>query len=702
MNERLTNKTEIVLFHPSRVNRLTPIITMGLWGLADYLSRNGFPTKIIHTGLEQELYGDVDLTRYVSRSTLIAGISVHWFPMTAEVLDLAPAIKRIAPDAFVVLGGFTASAFYQQLLDHSSALDGIIRGDAEKPLLALAQVLSSPSSTPTALATIPNLVWRKDEAVIANDISYLATAEIYQHFSLGNYRSYLHNYEQAITSTAFAKSSALVADFETDFPLSPMFYLLTGKGCTVNCTMCGGGLHAQRIMNNRSACLTLSADTIVKTIREGMQSGYNCFYVCFDPTPPQPHYFYWLRRIQAEQLDLNLCFGFWGLPTAEAISELKATSRNLLVDLSPETIDEETRRKNKGFHYSNQELYTAIENLYQNQIYTHIYFSYFLPHQTPAELAATREAYWTLNAQYPHYIEATNIMISTDPCSPLYRNPDKYGVELRINSFEDHLALCRSTQFTNILIHRVKSLPAEIQERYAKLYAYDAAIKRLFRYNTKLLIRAFPSVPRFIEFLDQFYEQTGLMAGETAHERFEKVSDVMRSLHEFTLHSLRNDGEVQPYIFDLMEFILAMIESRDQRRSSAITIQPKESAAPEQLFLMFEPSVKLVELQYDVFRANRYLRTQKAFPIITRAPLSLLIAHKEEQPLVLQLNDSLYFLCKAIAENRNRSVSEIVTGVAAYYSDDEKEQASIAKDLHHAIARLIEQGLVKHATGEVN
>jgi radical SAM superfamily enzyme YgiQ (UPF0313 family) len=658
---------------------------MGLWGLADRLTKNGFPTQIIHTALEEEYHGSFDIARYIAADTLIAGISLHWFPAAAEALDLATLVKGRNPNTFVVLGGFSASFFWREILEGFPDVDGVLRGDTDLPLLDLARALSGGSRP---LAEIENLAWRENGALRENPFTFSAKPEHLRDISLGNYSRYLNHYDFARTSRSFADSSALVADYDTDFGLNPIFYLLTGKGCPVNCTMCGGGRDAQYLVNRRTECLYLDDDTILRTIKEGIAHGYRRFYVCFDTTPHKPHYFYWLRKVREEGLDIDLGFGFWGLPTPEAIDELCQTSRNVLVDVSPETISEESRRRNKGFHYSNQDLYESLELLYRKRVYTHVYFSYFLPFQTEEELRDTRLAYWKINGMYPHYIEATNLKISTDPASPLYRDPERYGVQLTVTDFAEYVGKCREKPDSNILVHDVSTLSRQVQILYQRLFRFDSGLKRMFRYYTKLMIRAFPSVEEFVDYLDGFYRRTGVLDPESLPPAFRRQSEIMDQLRIYTDEQIAGGARIEPYLRDIIVLVGGVVAARESAAGPGEALIPQTAAEALPRVPRLHPGVRFLRLASDVYAAHQVLRSRKEFPSVEASPVDLLVVSVDGEVGVHRLNESMSLLCDACSRNCDATTEEILDQVASYYSDDAEEKRGIKTDLLEAVMRL--------------
>src|SRR5262245_41102512 len=111
--------------------------TSGLTYLASYLRRHGVeayarPVDTANTAneLERRLHVWLELVR-----PSVVGISLKWFLHIHRGLRMASIVKAHDPEISVVLGGDTASLYYQELLGFEF-VDCVVRGDGEVPLLA--------------------------------------------------------------------------------------------------------------------------------------------------------------------------------------------------------------------------------------------------------------------------------------------------------------------------------------------------------------------------------------------------------------------------------------------------------------------------------------------------------------------------------------------------------------------------------------
>ena len=145
-------------------------LPMGLLGLADLLERHGFSTQIVHEGVERMEDKTFSLLSYLREKTpRIVALDLHWHPQSYDVIETAKAIKAAFPHTYLVLGGFTASFFHEEILKNFDAVDGIIRGEGEKPLVELTRAVAGGNGD---LFSVPNLSWRRKGRILINPLSY--------------------------------------------------------------------------------------------------------------------------------------------------------------------------------------------------------------------------------------------------------------------------------------------------------------------------------------------------------------------------------------------------------------------------------------------------------------------------------------------------------------------------------------------------
>ena len=195
------------------------------------------------------------------------------------------------------------------------AVDGIIRGEAEVPMLELARALLQGGND---LFSVSNLTWRRKGRILMNPLSYVATEEDLNGLSFTNF-PLLKNYPTYIRYLGqpfYVKGVSKKKNFWMYSLKSPIYHLPVGRGCPVQCTWCGGGHLAQKTITGRREVIFRGVEKVLQTIREALSYGYETFHICFDPYPQEPDYYLRLfSRIREEKIKMECFFESFGLPT---------------------------------------------------------------------------------------------------------------------------------------------------------------------------------------------------------------------------------------------------------------------------------------------------------------------------------------------------------------------------------------------------
>ena len=144
-------KLDFIFLHvPKLTNYYRPIndfiwinfLPMGLLGLADLLQRHGISTEVVHMGVEWIEDHNFSIIEYIrEKAPRIIALDLHWHHQSFDVMENIKKIKTAFPQTYILLGGFTASFFHEEIMKNFDGVDGIIRGEAEVPILELANSL---------------------------------------------------------------------------------------------------------------------------------------------------------------------------------------------------------------------------------------------------------------------------------------------------------------------------------------------------------------------------------------------------------------------------------------------------------------------------------------------------------------------------------------------------------------------------------
>lgn len=411
-------------------------IAMGVFALAETLEANGYSSGIIHLGVEKIVNSEFSIREYLrNHDVSVIGLSLHWHYQSSSCINLANEIKSINPKIKVILGGFTASFFAEEIMHDYKNVDFIIRGDAEIPLLGLMKEISEGRPD---FSNVPNLSWRNNGLVVHNKQSYVATETDLDKLGFSNF-NLLENFD------IYSRVPIAMPCYSKEFLLGySTFFLPVGRGCSVTCSFCGGSSLSQHIINSRETAIFSSHKNVLQSIIDAIGAGIDRLYVSFDPDPDREYYIELFRRCRENQLDISMVFECWSLPTIELIDEFKKTfgkGKYSKIVLSPETASDRLRLLNTGFFYTNSEFLDVIQYLKRNEIYIEVYFSYPLPYENNDDRDAAIQFVERVKQELRNCGSVFIQDFDLDPASPMYLCPASYGIVRKVKGFSDY---CRT------------------------------------------------------------------------------------------------------------------------------------------------------------------------------------------------------------------------------------------------------------------
>ena len=424
------------LHHYSSVN----FLPVGLFGLADLLQSHDISTEIVHLGVEEIEDPHFSIVRYLEQNTpRIAAFDLQWHHQSFDVMETVKKVKTAFPSVFVLLGGHTASFYHEEILRNFDAVDGIIRGEAEIPLLELAKTILQGKDN---LFCVPNLSWRRRGRVLINPLSYVASKEdlnslCFTHFPLlKNYPTYIRYVGQPF----YVKGVSKERHYRRYSLKSPVFHLPVGRGCPVQCSWCSGGISSQETTTGRRTVIFRAIEKVLESIREALSYGYETFHISFDPFPQKPEYFLNLfSRIRDEKLRVECFFECCGLPTIDFIKSFKNTfpgPQSLLI-LSPDAGSDRLRKTHKGFAYTNRALIETLKQLEQHQVFCDLYFTLGIPFEEERDFCQLIQLQSEIRRHYPAVRGIRTFILNMEPGSPWHMDPDAFGVATSLRNFMD-------------------------------------------------------------------------------------------------------------------------------------------------------------------------------------------------------------------------------------------------------------------------
>jgi radical SAM superfamily enzyme YgiQ (UPF0313 family) len=405
-------------------------IPMGVFAIGDLLEKEGFAVKIVNYPLEQYLNEQWSLSDFLKNTDFdMCAIDLHWIHNAYGTVEVAKIVKKANPNAKVILGGFSASYYHDQILKHFNAIDGVIRGDGEVPLLEYARKVFKGQS----LNSVPNLSYRNDSKQLRiNPLSY--TAKNLDDFCFANVSLLEHAQEYFELSRKIMGIS---------------FNVSIGRGCPFNCPFCAGGQRAQERLSGRKSVILRSPEKVIEDI-DYIMGKYKIQSLFFGHGTYPANLKYWKKLfalIQKEKYDIGGDLEIWRLPFPRDLWKHfyhTFTRKHSSISISPRTISSQVQEKiskvcDPTFRFPETQIYDLIKNANLFKLTLRIWLTIGYPFQTYLDIlkdfAFSMKCLmkYGFSKQYP--ITIMNEPYHIFPGSPAHEAPELFKIKLKYNSF---------------------------------------------------------------------------------------------------------------------------------------------------------------------------------------------------------------------------------------------------------------------------
>lgn len=349
---RFKRQTDLVLLHPpsvydfremlvipSPIADLVPsgpffeMYPIGFSHLGEYLERHGMKVRVVNIAARMLSEPRLDVEKLIGKLRPAAfGIGLHWLPHAHGALEIARICKEQHPDIPVIMGGYSASVFHEELMENPS-VDFVIRGDsAEEPLRALLAALSDGTSD---LNGISNLTWRQGSEVLSTPVEYVP--EDLSHLG-DNYRFMVRSAVRDIDPRGIKAFKGWWS-----YPVSAV---LTVKGCTNNCAFCGGSARAMdRCFGRRGIALRSPEDVARDIGRLSTITGAPIFLIGDLMQPGQDYAFEVLEHLGRLAPSNHVVLELFKPAPREFFTRASEALPSFDLEISPETHDDGLRRR---------------------------------------------------------------------------------------------------------------------------------------------------------------------------------------------------------------------------------------------------------------------------------------------------------------------------------------------------------------------
>lgn len=412
----------------------TPLFEMypvGFISMLNSLVNNGYNARISNIAVLMLYSRGFKPEKYLSSIQAdIFGIDLHWLPHVHGALNLAKIIKDIHPNSKVLLGGFSATYFVQEIMKDYPFIDYVLQGDLqETSIVRLAEAVETGSD----VSGIPNLAYREGGGIKINPMSNTP----------GEIDKVFLNYGLLM------KNAIKYADVRAHLPYkvwikNPSAMTLIEHGCQLNCGFCGGSNFTFTKHFNGRSPLFRKPEKVAEEL-EIIQDKLGTPVFIAGDIHLAGHKFYenFFRSARERGLDIPLLSEYFVPPSQEYFRDLSSIFPSFTAEISPDSSTEPIRERT-GRSYSNRELEKSIEYAREYGCKKFdIYFTIGLPGQTKESVLEDVRYSEKLMSQYvgkemQMYAFLSPLTPFLDPGSIFYEMHSRYGIKLFANSLLDY------------------------------------------------------------------------------------------------------------------------------------------------------------------------------------------------------------------------------------------------------------------------
>ncbi len=464
-------RKDTIMFGPiSDVVPSSPTFEMypvGITSIAETLEHNGFNVQIVNVAYQMLRNPDYDAEKVIAAMDPVAfGIDLHWLPHVHGSIELAKICKKHHPDTPVIFGGLSSSYYHEELISYPF-VDFVVRGDStEEPMLQLMRALRYG----LPFDKIPNLTWKKtDGTPVVNPLTHVP--ENIDYISVPCY-SY-------VVRSVFKYANLHNTVPYLDWLKYPITALLTARGCTQNCSICGGSEFAYKRVCNRDKPAYRSPQSLIEDIRLIQKLGQAPIFVLHDLRQAGPEYVdEFFSLLKKEKVKNELIIELFWEADDEYFAKIADAVPKFSLEMTLETHIESIRRMNGKFACSNEQVESTIASAFKYGCRKiDIFFMTGIPKQTYEQAMDSinycRHLLKKFDGDKRLALFVAPLAPFLDPGCLAFEFPEKYGYKKFCHTLEDHYHALTKPSWKHILSYETDSMTRDEIVRST----YEAALK---------------------------------------------------------------------------------------------------------------------------------------------------------------------------------------------------------------------------------
>ncbi|CEG29293.1 TIGR04190 family B12-binding domain/radical SAM domain protein [Bacillus sp. B-jedd] len=518
----------------------SPVFEMypiGLTSIADYLERYGLKVRIINIANRMLMDPNFDVEKKLRGiNTRAFGIDLHWLPHAHGSIELAKIVKNLHPETPIVFGGLSSTYYHKELIEYPF-IDFVMRGDStEKLMLMLMNKLEFGN---TRYEEIPNLTWKKGTEVGYNPLSYVP--KDLDEFDVPGYRYTI-------------RSVFKYKNFMDPLPYNgwlqyPNTAILTARGCTQKCLICGGSKEGYDTNCNRKSLALRSPAKLVEDIQFIQRFSRAPIFILHDIRQGGKKYVEeFFSRLKEIHLKNELVFELFQYADEKFFKQIHEAVPKYSIELTLETHDESIRRYNGKFNCTNEKVIDSLNFALKHGCKKiDLFFMVGIPGQTYQSVLENvdfaERIHLECNQDPRLYYFIAPLAPFLDPASAAFENPELHGYKKLCHTLEDHRKAITQPSWKHMLSYETVDMTRDdiVNSTYE-----SARLLNEFKLKYGLIDQAgYDDIEHKIEKSMHYIERIDhLMTLPEAEYQLE-LATIKREIEELNKHSICGSNELK-------------------------------------------------------------------------------------------------------------------------------------------------------------
>jgi B12-binding domain/radical SAM domain protein len=440
-----------ILFGPiSDVVPSTPAFEMypiGFSSIAEVLSQHEIGVRIVNLAYLMITRPKMDVRSYLkSLKARAFGISLHWLPHAHGATELARLLKEVHPDVPIIFGGYSSTYFAREIIQYPF-VDYVVTGDStERALVALMEAIKGRGD----LKNVPNLVYKDKDKIVVNE----------QRIVEGDLNSFINNYRNLFRKALkYRDISGMTPIY--DWWRYPITMIVTCRGCSNNCAICGGSKWAGKRYLNRDSVAYREPERVAQDLIGLSRFTHAPIFMVGDIRQGGDEYAdRFIAAVAGARIQNPIVLELFNAAPEGYFEAIGRALPNVNFEISPETHDDRLRALS-GKTYSREGMEDNIRwALKYGAKKFDVFFMIGIPGQDSESVMDTVRYGGDLMREFGHRLMPfiSPLAPFLDPGSIAFENPQKFGYKVRMHTFREHVEALNGSSWVDMLNYDSDSL----------------------------------------------------------------------------------------------------------------------------------------------------------------------------------------------------------------------------------------------------